>query len=118
MFIDTEETGSRITLEGTSEGSDYEIYQERKTNHVNEVESTLEKPKYDGTILHKDFDCSLEEKRSVYHSEITKLQSEKSDKSMSEDRQQINKSYEMSVELSQVRKHTLFGIKRLCCVVM
>ena len=118
MFIDTEETGSRITLEGNSEGSEYEIYQERKTNHVNEVESTLEKPKYDGNILHKDFDCSLEEKRSVYHSEITKLQSEKSDKSMSEDRQQINKSYEMSVELSQVRKHTLFGIKRLCCAVM
>ena len=30
----------------------------------------------------------------------------------------VNKSYDMSAELSRVRKQTLFGVKRLCCSVM
>lgn len=114
VFTDTEDTGSRITLEGISEESETEF----KPEVVNDIESeskcevtpvleTESKPEEDndGASEMKD---ENEAAKLLGGDDVSKLG----------EWEMVNKSYDMSVELQRVRKQTLFGVKRLCCSVM
>lgn len=95
VYTDTEETGSRITLVESGEvgeGSESKPEDVSETKPEDEVE-----------------------KDNI--SEGDKLLGDRP-KEKDGEWELLNQSYDMSVELSRVRKQTLFNVKRLCCSVM
>lgn len=129
VFTDTEDTGSRITLEGISEESEAESKEkstkdesESKPLVVGEGTKIESKPEVfvEGTGIESKSEVSgseLEPSEKKDENEATKLLGNEDASKVSE-WEMVDKSYDMSVELSRVRKQTLFGVKRLCCSVM
>ncbi|XP_028396805.1 retinitis pigmentosa 1-like 1 protein [Dendronephthya gigantea] len=128
VFTDTEDSGSRITLEEISEESEAEP----KEKSTKEAESES-KPAVVGeeTEIESKPEVVVEETGLESKSEVSKQESsEQKDeneatKLLGNDNaskacewEMVDKSYDMSVELSRVRKQTLFSVKRLCCSVM
>ncbi len=145
-LTDTDDNGSRITLEGISEESGTETkpeiigdfpedksefkpeepgtYSKHKvtdevTGTTSNGEVTSEKTETELTpkVVGAEFESRPEVSEKKGENEATTLLGD-GDASKAGEWEMVNKSYDMSVELSRVRKQTFFSVKRLCCSVM
>jgi hypothetical protein len=140
-LTDTDDNGSRITLEGISEESGAEMkpeiienVPEDKSESKLEESGTYSKPEVTdeqtGTdpneevtsertekVMGTEFESRPEVSEKKGENEATMLLGD-GDASKAGEWEMVNKSYDMSVELSRVRKQTFFSVKRLCCSVM
>ena len=131
-FTDTDDTGgSRITLEGISEESEAEekyesTPQEGSGTHSKaesgsdeiQAESKLEATSEEIEPKSKAQDPETGLEPRPESSDLATMLLSNGDASKTGDWEMVNRSNDMSVELSRVRKQTLFGVKRLCCSVM
>ncbi|CAB3981740.1 Hypothetical predicted protein [Paramuricea clavata] len=140
-LTDTDDNGSRITLEEISEESEAEPKMEiignvpegETESNVGEESGTQSKPEVAGEEIASEGTESKQEvigtgfesrpeasekgDENKFENEATRLLGD-GDASKIGEWEMVNKSHDMSVELSRVRKQTLFGVKRLCCSVM
>ena len=146
-LTDTDDNGSRITLEGISEESGTETKPEiigdvpedksesklregsgidskpevtdEETGTTSNGEVTSEKTETELTpkVVGAEFESRPEVSEKKGENEATTLLGD-GDASKAGEWEMVNKSYDMSVELSRVRKQTFFNVKRLCCSVM
>lgn len=131
-FTDTDDTGgSRITLEGISEESEaegkYESMPEEGSGTHSKVESGSDEIQTESKLKAtseeiepkpKPEDPETELESRPQPSDLATMLLSNGDASKTGDWEMVNRSNDMSVELSRVRKQTLFGVKRLCCSVM
>ena len=80
-------------------------------------EGTESKQEVIGTGFESRPEASEKEDEKKFENEATRLLGD-GDASKIGEWEMVNKSHDMSAELSRVRKQTLFGVKRLCCSVM
>ena len=144
-LTDTDDNGSRITLEDISEESGAEPMPETGENVPEDQPECNQEEKSEthsipavadeGTVPESEeaaaseetelkpdiegsgFESQPEASEGKYENEDATLLGD-GDVSKVGEWEMVNKSYDMSVELSRVRKQTLFGVKRLCCSVM
>jgi hypothetical protein len=143
-LTDTDDNGSRITLEGISEESGTETkpeiienvpedksefkpeepgtYSKHKvtdegTTSNGEVTSEKTETELTPKVVGAEFESRPEVSEKKGENEATTLLGD-GDASKAGEWEMVNKSYDMSVELSRVRKQTFFSVKRLCCSVM
>ena len=130
-LTDTDDTGSRITLEGISEESDAEgnskstIDEGSGTHFKTEVESDeiQTESKTEGTSDETETKSKPEIAETEFElrpqpSDLATMLLSNGDISKIGEWEMVTRSNDMSVELSRVRKQTLFSVKRLCCSVM
>ena len=141
-LTDTDDNGSRITLEEINEESEAEpkleivenVPEDNQESKLGEGSGTKQDAADEETGTESKEEAKPEE--SELKPDILGSGSESgleaSVKDVNEDTrllgdgdvskvgewEMLNKSYDMSVELSRVRKQTLFSVKRLCCSVM
>ena len=144
-LTDTDDNGSRITLEEINEESEAEPTPEmvenvpedqqecdleeesgshsipamadEGTGMESKEEATPEKTELKPDIVGSGFESRPEASEEKDENEDATLLGDGGVSKVGE-WEMVNKSYDMSVELSRVRKQTLFGVKRLCCSVM